>query len=113
MTDMRWGAGLRMIRATALKEDATIDGARCYVLEARSEVDKRPVTLWIDAERYLIRRIVEEMDVEARKMRVKTTHDLKPRTGMQIAADQFKFDPATAEKGEANPADKNAPKDPR
>ena len=113
MTELRWGAGLRMIRAIALKEDAQIDGARCNVLEVRGPTDERPTTLWIDAESYLIRRIVEEREIEEHKLHVKTTHDLKPQVGMEIASDQFKFDPATAEKGQVNPPDENAPEKPR
>ena len=93
-------------------ETETLDGHRCYRLRGRAsdryaatgrEVNVRSMTLWIDVESLLIRKVFEEwVPLPGQRSRTITTYD--PRANPTVDESRFRFTPPDpTPRGPANP----------
>jgi hypothetical protein len=81
------------ITEAKLAEDGRLDGAECFRVEGKYGGNWTRITLWIDKESYLVRRIDErhEQSSQVNSFRVTTTYD--PIIDEEIADKLLEFDP--------------------
>lgn len=80
---------VRLTSAVRL-EDAEIDGVDCFQVQGfRWPNTGRPTTVWIEKERFLIRRVYEEQ--EMKDLTTKTTWSYKPAINVPVREEALRF----------------------
>ncbi|MGD0102279.1 MAG: hypothetical protein ABSC60_18255, partial [Acidobacteriota bacterium] len=65
--------------------DETVDGTSCFKLKGKFSDFKQPRTLWFEKATFLLRRIVEQLDL------AKQTTDYRPEVDKDISAKELEF----------------------
>jgi len=65
--------------------DETVDGTPCFKMEGKFSDFKQPRTLWFEKATFLLRRIVEQVDL------AKQTTDYRPEVDKEIPAKELEF----------------------
>ena len=91
MREMNWGGLLRRLSDTKLLGTERVGDALCYKVEGRYLADRDPLTLWIDADSFFVRRVFETSKVP--NADVEKTIEYRPHFDIEIPKDVFDVDP--------------------
>lgn len=84
------GFGLTDLNDLAVAGEEKIDGATCFKIKGKHPRGS-PLTIWVERERKLIRRIVKESQFAT--FRSRTTTSYRPQVNVPIASEDLAFKP--------------------
>jgi hypothetical protein len=90
---MKGAAWLKQLREAKLLGREKVDDTDCYKIEAKRRAFKDTLTLWIDRQTFLVRKIFGTKQFA--DFSTKTTTTYKPELNVDIPTKEFTFEPPT------------------
>jgi len=92
MPQMLWGSGMRHLERPVLVGEERIGTSDCYRLEVtRGDRSRRRMTLWLEKETYLVRKVYDSMQLPSGTTHMTATYS--PRANIEILPQEFHFVP--------------------